>query len=145
MIVRLHVFALAVALSAGCATNHSVKFNTPEPDRAMVAAEIERCLVELHMGDVSAEWPYSEYIEEFPDDVVAIWQTPPIEYESGFHRAFQIPEPADYGTAWVRPDGPSLQVTFHDHDHALPERFRECVSEADIDVEVESYKTLDLS
>jgi hypothetical protein len=129
----------AVALLAGCSLRYDVHLAAAPEARPAVRPAIETCLASIGTRDVSDVWPQSDYIARWPDEVVAIWESPPIERTSWWYWLLGTSPPDHpYCRAWIRPRGDTFGVTFRGSDSCAPD-FAACVrsSGSGIAVEIE--------
>jgi hypothetical protein len=131
------VTAATLLLLAGCSLRHHVD-STNVPDHDLRGA-IEACLSAKGMEDVSERWPESDYIERWPDRVVGVWESPPVEYPSWFHGIVELSGSHPYCNAWIRPRGESYSISLRSHDSCAP-AIADCVKASASGISVASRR-----
>jgi len=130
------VIATSVVILAGCFTAHIARLPAEIDAERDPQASIEECLSSLGLHDASQRYAGGSFAGR--DDFVALWETPPVEYESDLHRRLNRYNPSNTNRSALvwRPHG-RWTVRLMRDDESIARNFASCMSSADTQIPIE--------
>jgi hypothetical protein len=127
--------AVPVLALTSCFTAHIARLPAGIDSEGDPRASIEECLTSLGMHDASQRYEGLYFAER--EEFVAMWETPPVEYKSGFHRAFDVSPSHKFLSASISHSQGGWKIRFLRDDESIATQFASCMSSGHIGIPVE--------